>query len=217
MQTIDLTFEEPTSSPQKSTPTPLFKSLAEAIEYLKTDPIITPETLSQQIILINNGRKSNTHLIFSPFNRLTGYNPLVENTFFNGHLRQVFIPYSIEVVDYVLELFKNTRPADANFINSNWDPGFDQGDSNPNSIIGNDAIVEDTITKLKNSEYVDFNCMCNGSFTMHFSTKNNLPAIEILWYDEVYIPDEDWIITGEVEVGIFYQILRLYRKVVDLI
>ena len=198
MKTIDLTFAEPT-------------------DYRQIHPTPTPEILSQQIILINNGRKSKTQLIFSPFNRLTGYNPLVKNEFYNGYLRQVFTPYSMEVVDYVLELFKNTSPAEANFISSKWDPGFDQGDSNPNSIIGNDAIDEDTITKLKNSEYVDFNCMCNGAFTIHFSTKNNFPAIEILWHDEICIPDEDWIITGEVEVGIFYQILKLYRKVIDVI
>lgn len=198
---IDLTFEEAN----------------EPTDYRQIYPTPTPEILSQQIILINNGRKSKTQLIFSPFNRLIGYNPLVKNVFHNGYSHQTFIPYSIEVVDYVLELFKNTIPAEANFINSKWDPGFYQGDSDPNSIIGTDAIVEDTMTKLKNSEYVDFTCACNGAFTMHFSPHHQLPKLDIFWHDEIYTPDEDWIITGEVEVGIFYQMLKLYRKVIDLI
>ena len=194
-----------------------FGEANEPTDYRKIHPTPTPEILSQQIILINNGRKSKTQLIFSPFNRLTGYNPLVKNEFYGGYSHQIFLPYSIEVVDYVLELFKNSSPTEENFVNSNWDPGFDQGDSNPNSIIGTDAIVENTVTKLKNSKYVDFNCMCNGSFTMRFFPHYQLPTLDIFWHDEIYIPDEDWIIAGEVEVGIFYQMLKLYRKVIDSI
>lgn len=150
------------------------------------DSNILKHKMSQQIKLINGGRKSGTKLIFSPFNEFDGYNPLVINEFEDTPLdiQQIFIPNNIEVLDYIINLFETTIPSEMNFIDSEWcpkynpidvikyyieDPFFDE------ELVGlswytlidlgcgltytskyTESLYIDPISKLKNSEYIEF-------------------------------------------------------------
>ena len=77
------------------------------------------------------------------------------------------------------------------------------------------------IPELKNSEYISFdNGICNGQFTMYFNQPQyKLPVLEVQWDTDSYIESYcyDSIITGEVEVATFYQILKIYKQVIDSI
>ena len=79
----------------------------------------------------------------------------------------------------------------------------------------------DLIQKLKNSEYISFdNGICEGQFTMYFNQPQyKLPVLEIHWDTDSYIGlyCYDSIITGEVEVATFYQILKIYKQFIDSI
>ena len=162
--------------------------------------------LAQQVILMNDGRKSRTQLIFNPSS-----SQFLVNTFTHGHgcARQVFMPKNIEVVDYILNIFKNTTPAQHNFITSDWTPGL----ADPDVF----KMCPETLRKLRNSEFIQFDSLCFGKFTMHFIGHHRPPVLEINWTDSDYINDigDDSTIVGETEVAIFYQILKLYRQVVS--
>lgn len=95
------------------------------------DSNILKHKMSQQIKLINGGRKSGTKLIFNPFNEFDGYNPLVINEFEDTLLdiQQIFIPNNIEVLDYIINLFETTIPSEMNFIDSDWCPKYDPIDA----------------------------------------------------------------------------------------
>ena len=150
------------------------------------DSNILKDKMSQQIKLINGGRKSGTKLIFDPFNEYDGYNPLVINEFEDNPLsiQQIFIPNNIEVLDYIINLFETTTPSEMNFIDSEWCPKYDPIDTikyyidDPffdedlvglswYSLIGlgcgltykskyTESLYIDPISKLKNSEYIEF-------------------------------------------------------------
>ena len=150
------------------------------------DSNILKHKMSQQIKLINGGRKSGTKLIFSPFNEFDGYNPLVTNEFEDTPLdiQQIFIPNNIEVLDYIINLFETTIPSEMNFIDSKWcpkydpinvikyyieDPFFDEELAGLSwyplidlgcglTYISNyiESLYIDLIPKLKNSEYIEF-------------------------------------------------------------
>lgn len=162
--------------------------------------------LAQQVILLNDGRKSGTQLIFS-----SPHNPYFVNTITRGTDRavQAFMPKNIEVVDFILNMFKNTTPAQHNFISSDWTPGL----ADPDVF----KMCPETERKLRNSEYIRFDSLCFGEFTIHFRKHFLMPVLEIYWSESAYINDidDDGTITGETEVAIFYQILKLYRQVVS--
>ena len=162
--------------------------------------------LAQQVILLNDGRKSGTQLIFS-----STHNPYFVNTITRGTDRavQAFMPKNIEVVDFILNMFKNTTPAQHNFISSDWTPGL----ADPDVF----KMCPETERKLRNSEYIRFDSLCFGEFTIHFRKHLPMPVLEIYWSESAYINDidDDGTITGETEVAIFYQILKLYRQVVS--
>lgn len=162
--------------------------------------------LAQQVILMNDGRKSGTQLIFNPSS-----SPYLVNTFVHGYCRalQTFMPKSIEVVDYILNMFKNTTPSEHNLIDRDWTPGL----ADPDVF----KMCPETLRKLRNSEYIQFDSLCFGKFTMHFLEHRPLPVLEINWTESTYINDigDDSTIVGETEVAIFYQILKLYRQVVS--
>ena len=162
--------------------------------------------LAQQVILMNDGRKSGTQLIFNPSS-----SPYLVNTFVHslGCACQTFMPKSIEVVDFILNMFKNTTPAQHNFISSDWTPGL----ADPDVF----EMCPETARKLRNSEFIQFDSLCFGKFTMHFPKHLPMPVLEINWTDSEYINDigDDSTIVGETEVAIFYQILKLYRQVVS--
>lgn len=214
------------------------------------DSNILKDKMSQQIKLINGGRKSGTKLIFSPFNKYDGYNPLVINEFEDTPLdiQQIFIPNNIEVLDYIINLFETTIPSEMNFIDSEWCPKYDPIDAikyyieDPffdEELVGlswyplidlgcgltyiskyTELLYIDPISKLKNSEYIEFeNESGCGEFTIYFSPRYKLPVLEIHWDSGSYIePDSDNnTITGEVEVATFYQILKIYKQVIDSI
>ena len=161
--------------------------------------------LAQQVILMNDGRKSGTQLIFNPSS-----SRFLVNIFTHGHgcARQVFMPKSIEVVDYILNMFKNTTPSEHNLIDRDWTPGL----ADPDVF----EMCPETERKLRNSEYIQFDSLCFGKFTMHFIGRRP-PVLEINWTESVYINDigDDSTIVGETGVAIFYQILKLYRQVVS--
>ena len=76
------------------------------------------------------------------------------------------------------------------------------------------------IPKLKNSEYIEFeNESGCGEFTIYFSPRYKLPVLEIHWDSDSYIGlyCYDSIITGEVEVATFYQILKIYKQFIESI
>lgn len=150
------------------------------------DSNILKHKMSQQIKLINGGRKSGTKLIFSPFNECDGYNPLVINEFEDTPLdiQQIFIPNNIEVLDYIINLFETTIPSEMNFVDSEWCPKYDPIDAikyyieDPffdEELVGlswyplidlgcgltytskyTESLYIDPIPKLKNSEYIEF-------------------------------------------------------------
>lgn len=161
--------------------------------------------LAQQVILLNDGRKSGTQLIFrSP------HNPYFVNTIKRGIDRavQAFMPKNIEVVDFILNMFKNTTPAQHNFISSDWTPGL----ADPDVF----KMCPETERKLRNSEYIQFDSLCFGKFTINFHKHFLMPVLEIDWEESSYINDidDDGTIAGETEVAIFYQILKLYKQIV---
>lgn len=214
------------------------------------DSNILKHKMSQQIKLINGGRKSGTKLIFSPFNKFDGYNPLVINEFEDTPLdiQQIFIPNNIEVLDYIINLFETTIPSEMNFIDRYWnpdpldgidtihyfikDPFIDEFINDPfcSSVdlgcgLEYDSYYEEIlhinlIPKLKNSEYISFEnesgCV---EFTIYFSPQYKLPVLEIHWDTDSYIGlyCYDSIITGEVEVATFYQILKIYKQFIESI
>ena len=221
------------------------------------DSNILKDKMSQQIKLINGGRKSGTKLIFSPFNKYDGYNPLVINEFEDTPLdiQQIFTPNNIEVLDYIINLFETTIPSEMNFIDSEWCPKYDPIDGikyyieDPffdEELIGlswyglidlgcgltyiynyTESLYIDPISKLKNSEYIDFeNESGCGEFTIYFSPRYKLPVLEIHWdsgsyiglnYD-TYAPTSDvCTLIGEVEVATFYQILKIYKQFIESI
>lgn len=150
------------------------------------DSNILKHKMSQQIKLINGGRKSGTKLIFSPFNEYDGYNPLVINEFEDtpSDIQQIFIPNNIEVLNYIINLFETTIPSEMNFIDSEWCPKYDPIDvikyyiEDPffdEELVGlswyrliglgcgltytskyAESLYIDPISKLKNSEYIKF-------------------------------------------------------------
>lgn len=214
------------------------------------DSNILKHKMSQQIKLINGGRKSGTKLIFSPFNEFDGYNPLVINKLDHqlSYVYQTFTPHNIEVLDYIINLFETTTPSEMNFIDRYWDPLLDPMDivyyyiEDPffdEILVDSRRRIEDLgcgleydsfcveglhidpIQKLKNSEYISFdNGICEGQFTMYFNQPQyKLPVLKILWNTDSYIDSDsdNNTITGEVEVAIFYQILRIYKQVIDSI
>ena len=164
--------------------------------------------LAQQVILLNDGRKSGTQLIFS-----STHNPYFVNTITRGTDRavQAFMPKNIEVVDFILNLFKNTTPAQHNFISSDWTPGL----ADPDVF----KMCPETERKLRNSEYIRFDSLCFGEFTINFRKHFPMPVLEIYWSESAYINDidDDGTITGETEVAIFYPILKLYRQFVSIL
>lgn len=216
----------------------------------KIDSSTLKYKMSQQIKLINGGRKSGTQLIFDPFNKYDGYNPLVINKLDHqlSYVYQTFTPHNIEVLDYIINLFETTIPSEMNFIDRYWDPLLDPMDivyyyiEDPFfdiipvdsrrriedlgcGLVYDSFCVEglhiDPIQKLKNSEYISFdNGICEGQFTMYFNqSQYKLPVLKILWGTDSYIDSDsdNNTITGEVEVAIFYQILKIYKQVIDSI
>ena len=205
--------------------------------------------MSQQIKLINGGRKSGTQLIFDPFNKYDGYNPLVKNEleYHQLYTEQIFIPNNIEVLNYIINLFETTIPSERNFVDREWntdmdpmdtvyyyieDPFFDEilvdsrcrivdlGCGLEYDSFCLEGLHIDPIQKLKNSEYIEFdNGICDGQFTMYFTPQYKLPVLKILWGTDSYIDShsDNNTITGEVEVAIFYQILKIYKQVIDSI
>ena len=165
----------------------------------------------------------------------------------SSYIRQIFIPNNIEVLDYIINLFETTIPSEMNFVDRDWDPLLNPMDTvyyyieDPffDEILVNlrcrivdlgcglkydsfclESLHIDLIQKLKNSEYIEFdNGICDGQFTMYFTPQYKLPVLKILWGTDSYIDsDSDNItITGEVEVAIFYQILKIYKQVIDSI
>ena len=155
---------------------------------------------------MNDGRKDGTQLIFNPSSSQYLVNTFVHSL---GCACQTFMPKSIEVVDFILNIFKNTTPAQHNFISSDWTPGL----ADPDVF----KMSPETARKLRNSEYIQFDSLCFGKFTMHSPKHLPMPVLEINWTDSGYINDigDDSTIVGETEVAIFYQILKLYRQVVS--
>ena len=216
----------------------------------KVDSSTLKYKMSQQIKLINGGRKSGTQLIFDPFNKYDGYNPLVKNEleYYHSYIEQIFIPNKIEVLDYIINLFETTIPSEMNFIDRYWNPDPLDGIDTIHYYIKDPFIDEfiddpfcryvdlgcgleydsvysesfhiDPIPKLKNSEYILFdNGICSGQFTMYFTPQYKLPVLEIQWDTGSYIESDsnNNTITGEVEVATFYQILKIYKQVIDSI
>ena len=215
----------------------------------KVDSSVIKYKMSQQIKLINGGRKSGTQLIFDPFNKYDGYNPLVINKLDHqlSYVYQTFTPNNIEVLNYIINLFETTIPSEMNFIDRYWDPLLDPMDivyyyiEDPffDEILVNsrrriedlgcgleydsfcvEGLHIDLIQKLKNSEYIEFEnesgCV---EFTIYFSPRYKLPVLEIHWDTDSYIGlyCYDSIITDEVEVATFYQILKIYKQFIDSI
>lgn len=202
--------------------------------------------MSQQIKLINGGRKSGTQLIFDPFNKYDGYNPLVKNEleYHHSYTEQIFIPNNIEVLNYIINLFETTIPSERNFVDREWNTDMDLFDiyyciKDPffNIELVDKELVNlgcglkydsvyweifsiDPIQELKNSECIPFdNGICSGQFTIYFTPQYKLPVLEIQWNTGSYIDSDsdNNTITGEVEVATFYQILRIYKQVIDSI
>lgn len=213
------------------------------------DSNIRKHMMSQQIILVNEGRKSGTQLLFDPYTTNNEYNPYVlsslEHYAYGG--RQTFLPNSMEVVDYIINLFETTIPSEMNFVDKYWDPLLDPMDivyyyiedpffdeildDSRRRIVDLGCGLEydsfcvedlhiDLIQKLKNSEYISFdNGICSGSFTINFNSRQILPVLNIIWDEAFYIENDSskFTIVGEVEVAIFYQILKIYKRVIDSI
>ena len=207
----------------------------------KVDSSALKYKMLQQIKLINGGRKSGTQLIFDPFNKYDGYNPLVKNEleYHHSYIEQIFTPNNIEVLDYIINLFETTIPSERNCVDREWntdidpfdiyyyikDPFFDKELVDLGCGLEYDSVyIElfhiDPIQKLKNSEYISFdNGICSGQFTMYFTPQYKLPVLEIQWNTGSYIDSDsdNNTITGEVEVATFYQILKIYKQVIDSI
>lgn len=207
----------------------------------KIDSDVLKYKMSQQIKLINGGRKSGTQLIFDPFNKYDGYNPLVKNEleYHHSYTEQIFTPNNIEVLNHIINLFETTIPSERNFVDREWntdidtfnifyyikDPFFNEELVDLGCGLEYDSIyIEsfhiDPIQKLKNSEYISFdNGICEGQFTMYFTPQYKLPVLEIQWNTGSYIDSDsdNNTITGEVEVATFYQILKIYKQVIDSI
>lgn len=213
------------------------------------DSNIRKHMMSQQIILVNEGRKSGTQLLFDPYTANNEYNPYVLSSLehYAYGVRQTFLPNSMEVVDYIINLFETTTPSEMNFIDRYWDPllepmdivyyyiedlFFDEILDDPRRRIVDlgcgleydsfciEGLHIDPIQKLKNSEYIPFdNGICSGQFTMHFTPQQILPVLNIIWDEASYIENDSskFAIVGEVEVAIFYQILKIYKQVIDSI
>ena len=162
--------------------------------------------LAQQVILLNNGRKNGTQLIFRSSSNPYFINAITRGTY---AMCQVFMPKNIEVVDFILNMFKNTTPSEHNFIDRDWTPGL----ADPDVF----KMCPETERKLRNSEYIRFDSLCFGEFTIHFRKHLPMPVLEIYWSESEYINDidDDGTITGETEVAIFYQMLKLYKQVVS--
>lgn len=91
------------------------------------DSNIRKHMMSQQIILVNEGRKSGTQLLFDPYTTNNEYNPYVLSSLehYAYGERQTFLPNSMEVVDYIINLFETTIPSEMNFVDKYWDSQLD--------------------------------------------------------------------------------------------
>lgn len=109
---------------------------------------------------------------------------------------------------------------DEELVDLSWYPLIDLGCGL--TYISNyiESLYIDLIPKLKNSEYIEFeNESGCGEFTIYFAPQYKLPVLEIHWDSDSYIGlyCYDSLITGEVEVATFYQILKIYKQFIDSI
>lgn len=171
------------------------------------------DTIAEQIVLINGGGKSRTKLLFKSFDKCNNYNPLVENGIFyrRGYVEQIFRPYSMEVLDYILNLFRTTTPSQMNFVDNNWKPFLFSTD---------DFSSRSSAFKLRENRRLKFYGECSGEFEIYFCPDLEFYEIRINWgNDSYYINEEsdEHMIVGEIEVAIFYQILKLYKMATKIL
>ena len=122
----------------------------------------------------------------------------------------------IDVIKYYIE----DPFFDEELVGLSWYPLIDLGCGLTYISNYTESLYIDLIPKLKNSEYIEFeNESGCGEFTIYFSPRYKLPVLEIHWDSDSYIGlyCYDSIITGEVEVATFYQILKIYKQFIDSI
>ena len=171
------------------------------------------DTIAEQIVLINGGGKSGTKLLFKSFDKCNNYNPLVENTILyrQGYTEQIFKPYSMEVMDYILNLFRTTTPSKMNFVDNNWKPFLFSTD---------DFSSRSPAFKLRENWCLKFYGVCSGEFKIYFCPDLEFYEIWINWENDAYYISEEsdeHMIVGEVEVATFYQILKLYKMATKIL
>lgn len=174
------------------------------------------DTISEQIVFEGSDRQSYPELIFNRFDKHNNCNPLVENIYIdhswineddphpyrggiadiNGYTEQIFKPYSIEVVDYILGLLKN------------W---------NPFEYCGIADIYP--IFKTKETERLKFYRFGYSSFLVSFPPNHGMPELTVFWSN--YDLEARWwgnnpnIISGNYKIAKFYQILKAYKSEVQ--
>ena len=171
------------------------------------------DTISEQIVLINGGGKSGTKLLFKSFDKCNNYNPLVKNTilYSQGYTEQIFRPYSMEVVDYILNLFRTTPPPKTNFVDNEWKPYMFSTD---------DFSSRSPAFKLRENWRLKFYGVCGGEFNIYFCPDLGFYEICISWEEDAYYIKEkidEAPIVGEVKVATFYQILKLYKMATKIL
>ena len=171
------------------------------------------DTIAEQIVLINGGGKSGTKLLFKSFDKCNNYNPLVENTilYHQGYTEQIFKPYSMEVIDYILNLFRTTTPPKTNFVDNEWKPVLFSTD---------DFSSRSRAFKLKENWRLKFYGVCGGEFKIYFCPDLEFYEIWINWEEDAYYIKEkidEAPIVGEVKVATFYQILKLYKMATKIL
>lgn len=174
------------------------------------------DTIAEQIVFKEGDKQSSSELIFNRFDKHNNCNPLVENIYIDhswideddphpyrggfadiqGYTEQIFRPYSMEVVDYILGLLKN------------W---------NPFEYCGIADIYP--IFKTKETERLKFYRFSYSSFRVSFPPNQGMPELTVFWsnYDlETRLwSDNPNIIFGDYKVAIFYQILKAYKSEVQ--